>query len=62
MSAIPHEIIVVDDDSPDRTWQVAEELSTSVPTLRVVRRFGDRGLSSAVMAGHGGGHAGPCSR
>jgi dolichol-phosphate mannosyltransferase len=51
LSSIPHEIIVVDDDSPDLTWQVAEELALRVPSLRVVRRVGESGLSSAVMAG-----------
>ena len=46
-----YEIIVVDDDSPDRTWALAAELTTSYPTLRVVRRQGGRGLSTAVIRG-----------
>jgi dolichol-phosphate mannosyltransferase len=45
------EIIVVDDDSPDRTWAVVEELAHQRPWLRVIRRLHDRGLSSAVVAG-----------
>ena len=45
---IPFEIIVVDDDSPDRTWEVAETLG---PHVRVHRRIGRRGLSSAVVEG-----------
>ncbi|HVW67150.1 MAG TPA: polyprenol monophosphomannose synthase [Candidatus Peribacteraceae bacterium] len=48
--AIPHEIIVVDDDSPDRTWEVAEELCKQYP-VRVLRRRNHRGLSSAVVDG-----------
>ncbi|MDD5103618.1 MAG: polyprenol monophosphomannose synthase [Candidatus Peribacteraceae bacterium] len=48
---IPHEIIIVDDDSPDGTWHKAEELQAFYPTLRVIRRRGERGLSSAVVAG-----------
>lgn len=48
---IPHEIIIVDDDSPDQTWKVAESLSAAHPTLRVLRRVGRRGLSSAVVEG-----------
>lgn len=48
---IPHEIIIVDDDSPDETWKVAESLSAAHPTLRVLRRVGRRGLSSAVVEG-----------
>ncbi|AEH25173.1 glycosyltransferase [Pyrococcus yayanosii] len=45
-----YEIIVVDDDSPDRTWELAEELSLIYP-VRVVRRTRERGLSSAVIRG-----------
>lgn len=46
-----HEIIVVDDDSPDATWQVAEGLRTKYQSLRVLRRQNTRGLSSAVVDG-----------
>ncbi|ERN42698.1 putative membrane protein [Rubidibacter lacunae KORDI 51-2] len=46
-----YELIVVDDDSPDDTWQVAQKLSDRYPQLRVVRRTGERGLSSAVVRG-----------
>lgn len=49
--ARPHEVIVVDDDSPDRTWEVAERLKADVPHLRVLRRIGKKGLSSAVADG-----------
>lgn len=45
------ELIVVDDDSPDRTWQVALELSAHHPRLRVVRRRDERGLATAVVRG-----------
>lgn len=48
---VPHEIIVVDDDSPDGTWRRAEELKRDYPALHVVRRQDERGLSSAVIAG-----------
>ncbi len=48
---IPHEIIVVDDDSPDRTWEMAQELSHEYGSVRVIRRVGRRGLSSAVIEG-----------
>ncbi|MFH1443893.1 MAG: polyprenol monophosphomannose synthase [Candidatus Peregrinibacteria bacterium] len=51
LTGIPHEIIIVDDDSPDGTWRKAEELQASFPALRVIRRHGERGLSSAVVAG-----------
>lgn len=46
-----HEMIVVDDDSPDRTWELAAQLSARYPALRVIRRRGERGLSTAVIRG-----------
>lgn len=45
------EIIVVDDDSPDKTWEVAEHLAKTYPHVRVLRRTDRRGLSSAVVEG-----------
>ncbi len=51
LASLPHEIIVVDDNSPDRTWEVAETISRTNPALRVIRRLNDRGLSSAVVTG-----------
>ena len=45
------EVWVVDDDSPDGTWQVAEEYGRSHPEVAVVRRVGERGLSGAVIEG-----------
>ena len=46
-----YEIIVVDDNSPDRTWEVAEGLTSEFPQLRVMRRQTERGLSTAVIRG-----------
>ena len=46
-----YEIIVVDDDSPDRTWETALRLTGEFPALRVMRRQNERGLSSAVIRG-----------
>lgn len=47
---IEYEIIVVDDNSPDGTADVAEELSGKYP-VKVIRRPGKLGLSSAVLDG-----------
>jgi dolichol-phosphate mannosyltransferase len=46
-----YELIVVDDDSPDRTWELGAALSTAFPRLRVMRRQRERGLSTAVIRG-----------
>lgn len=46
-----YELIVVDDDSPDKTWEVAKSLTEEYPQLRVMRRQQERGLSSAVVRG-----------
>lgn len=46
-----YELIVVDDDSPDRTWEIALSLTAEYPQLRVMRREHERGLSTAVIRG-----------
>jgi dolichol-phosphate mannosyltransferase len=46
-----YELIVVDDDSPDGTWEVAQSLMDEYPQLRVMRRQQEKGLSSAVIRG-----------
>jgi dolichol-phosphate mannosyltransferase len=46
-----YELIVVDDNSPDRTWKIATELLPTYPQLRVMRRITERGLSTAVIRG-----------
>ena len=45
------EIIVIDDDSPDKTWQVVQDLRPSQKNLRLIRRTGRRGLVSALKEG-----------
>ena len=45
------EVIVVDDDSPDKTWEVVQELAKEHPYLKVIRRCEERGLATAVVAG-----------
>lgn len=46
-----YEILVVDDDSPDETWRVVEERGAADRRVRLLRRVGRRGLSSAVIDG-----------
>jgi len=45
-----YNVIVVDDDSPDKTWKVASDLSKKYP-VKVVRRTEEKGLSTAVIRG-----------
>ncbi|MDJ0269482.1 MAG: glycosyltransferase [Aigarchaeota archaeon] len=47
---VPYEVVIVDDSSPDGTADYAEGLSRIYP-VRVVRRPGKLGLSSAVLDG-----------
>ncbi len=51
--AIPgaYELIIVDDNSPDGTWEIAQALMSEYPQLRVMRRVEERGLSTAVIRG-----------
>jgi dolichol-phosphate mannosyltransferase len=46
-----YELIVVDDDSPDETWAVGIQLADRYPAVRVMRRRGEKGLSTAVIRG-----------
>ncbi len=46
-----HEIIIVDDNSPDGTADAVEKLRRDYPALRLVKRAGKKGLTSAVLAG-----------
>ena len=45
------EVWVVDDDSPDGTWQAAAAYGVVHPEVKVLRRRTKRGLSSAVVSG-----------
>jgi len=46
-----YEIIVVDDDSEDGTWQVAEKFSRQYFNISMIRRINRKGLSSAITEG-----------
>ncbi len=51
LAPFAHEIIVVDDDSPDRTWELVQRRAVADRRIRLIRRFDQRGLASAVLAG-----------
>ena len=47
----PVQVLVVDDNSPDGTWQVVEEIAAREPRVRLLLRTTERGLTSAIWAG-----------
>jgi dolichol-phosphate mannosyltransferase len=46
-----YEIIIVDDNSPDGTWQVAADLASRDAHVVALRRVDERGLATAVVRG-----------
>jgi len=51
LRGIDYEILIVDDNSPDLTWFVAEQAAQCNPRVRVLRRLQDPGLGVAVIDG-----------
>lgn len=48
---VPHEIIIVDDNSPDGTADAARAIARQKPHVRCIKRIGRRGLSGACIEG-----------
>src|SRR5437870_953308 len=46
-----YEIIIVDDNTPDRTGEIAEAAARTRQNVSVVQRNTERGLATAVVAG-----------
>jgi dolichol-phosphate mannosyltransferase len=51
LAGVPWEVIFVDDNSPDGTWDVVRGLARQDPRVRCIRRIGRRGLSGACIEG-----------
>jgi dolichol-phosphate mannosyltransferase len=51
LKSIPFEVIFVDDNSPDRTWETVRSLAQADTRVRCIRRIGRRGLSGACIEG-----------
>jgi len=51
LQQVPHEILVVDDGSTDRTFPILQELQARMPELRPLQNTGDHGFGRAVVYG-----------
>ncbi len=45
------DILIIDDNSPDGTGEIADQLSVALPALQVIHRPGKLGLGTAYVAG-----------
>ena len=45
------EVVVVDDDSPDKTWQLVARKAAQDRRVRLIHRQGESGLTSAISRG-----------
>src|SRR5579862_2835223 len=51
LQGIEHEIVVVDDGSSDRTWEILQNLSSRIPSLKPVQNTGEHGFGRAIIFG-----------
>ena len=51
LHGVPHEIVVVDDGSTDRTWELLQDLAQRLPQLRPVQNAGLHGFGRAIIYG-----------
>ncbi len=51
LAGVAFEVIFVDDNSPDGTWDLVRSLARQDSRVRCIRRIGRRGLSGACIEG-----------
>lgn len=51
INGIPHEIVVVDDGSKDKTWEILQCLQQRLPELSPLQNLGEHGFGRAIVYG-----------
>ena len=51
LGEINYEILIVDDNSPDGTWSIAQNIALTHPRVRSIRRMQNPGLGASVIDG-----------
>lgn len=44
------DVLVIDDNSPDGTWKIVEDMGATDPRIKLLRRSGKLGLGTAIIA------------
>jgi dolichol-phosphate mannosyltransferase len=51
LKGIPHEIVVVDDGSTDRTWSILQEIQPQIAECKPIQNTGEHGFGRAITFG-----------
>ena len=51
LQKVPHEIVVVDDHSTDKTWEILQAIAKENPRLRPVQNIGEPGFGRTIAWG-----------